>query len=86
MRIVGIFVVTLIVYFILNAAVVAIGSALTTVAFAAVFARAIMAVTNPFLFTLVTLLYFDLRIRREGLDLDFLMAKEQAAASGAPTG
>jgi hypothetical protein len=34
----------------------------------------------------VTLLYFDLRIRREGLDLDFLMAKEQAAAGGAVPG
>lgn len=86
MRIVGIFLVTLIVYFVLNAAVVAIGSALTSVAFAAVFARAIMAVTNPFIFTLVTLLYFDLRIRREGLDLDFLMAKQQAAPSGAVPG
>ena len=58
----------------------------TSVAYTALFARAIMAVTNPFLFTLVTLLYFDLRIRREGLDLDFLMAKEQAAASGAVAG
>ena len=86
MRIVGIFLVTLIVYFILNAAVVALGSALTSVAFATVFARGIMAVTNPFLVTLVTLVYFDLRIRREGLDLDFLMAKEQAAASGAMPG
>lgn len=86
MRIVGIFLVTLIIYFALNAAVVALGTALTSVAFAAVFARGVMAVTNPFLFTLVTLVYFDLRIRREGLDLDFLMAKEQAAAGGAVPG
>ena len=86
LRVFGIFAITIIIYFLLNWAVVLLAAAATSVAFATLFARAIMAVTNPFLFTLVTLLYFDLRIRREGLDLDFLMAKEQAAANGAVPG
>ena len=79
MRIVGIFLITLIVYFLLNMAVVAIGTAFSSIAFASLIARAMMAVTNPFLFTLVTLVYFDLRIRREGLDLDFLMSSTTPA-------
>lgn len=86
MRIVGIFLVTILIYFVLNAAVVALGTAFTSVAMASLIARAAMAVTNPFLFTLVTLVYFDLRIRREGLDLDFLMssAPPAPAAAAAP--
>ena len=86
MRIVGIFLVTIIIYFLLNAAVVGLGAALTSPAFAALIARATMAVTNPFLFTLVTLVYFDLRIRREGLDLDFLMANSPAGSPAAAGG
>lgn len=86
MRIIGIFLLTILLYFVLNAMVVAIAGAFTSAAFAALIARAMMAVTNPFLFTLVTLLYFDLRIRREGLDLDFLMGHRPAAATGAVPG
>jgi hypothetical protein len=84
MRIVWIFLLTLIVYFLLNMAVVALGAALTSVAFAALIARVTMAVTNPFLFTLVTLVYFDLRIRREGLDLDVLMSSAPPVPAPAP--
>jgi len=83
MRIVGIFLITLVIYFLLNMAVVALGSAVTSVAFASLIARVTMAVTNPFLFTLVTLVYFDLRIRREGLDLDFLMSSAPPAPAAA---
>jgi hypothetical protein len=86
MRIVGIFLVTLIVYFLLNMTIVGVAAALTSPAIAALIARAMMAITNPFLFTLVTLVYFDLRIRREGLDIDFLMATAPAAAEGAVPG
>ena len=74
MRVLGIFLVTVIVYLVLNGAIAALATSLTSPATGAMVARLSTAITNPFLFTLVTLVYFDLRIRREGLDLDVMMA------------
>ena len=74
MRVLGFFLVTIIVYLILNGAIAGVATALASPATGVLVARLSTAITNPFLFTLVTLVYFDLRIRREGLDLDFMMA------------
>jgi glycerophosphoryl diester phosphodiesterase family protein len=81
MRVLGIFFVTLLVYLLLNGAIAGLAQAFTTAPLATLIARLSMAITNPFLFTLVTLAYFDLRIRREGLDLDVMLAHAPAAAT-----
>jgi hypothetical protein len=73
-RVLNIFGLTLVIYFLLNGAIIFLVGMTASAPVAALIARLTMAVTNPFLFTLVTLVYFDLRIRREGLDLDFMMA------------
>lgn len=86
MRILGIFVVTILVYVLLNGAIAGLAAAVTSRANAVLAARLTTAITNPFLFTLVTLVYFDLRIRREGLDLDFMMTPSTIPASGAVAG
>jgi len=86
MRVLGIFVVTIIVYLVLNGAIAGIAAALTTPATGVLIARLSTAITNPFLFTLVTLVYFDLRIRREGLDLDFMMAPPAMPSASPVTG
>jgi hypothetical protein len=82
-RLVNIFGLTLIIYIFLAAAAGGIAGALTSGPAAALIMRLFLAITNPFIFTLVTLVYFDLRIRREGLDLDFMMTPP-APASAAP--
>ena len=41
--------------------------------------RLLMAAVYPFIGILVTLLYYDLRIRKEGLDMDILMERDAAA-------
>lgn len=80
-RVVNIFGLTLIIYFVLAAAAGGIAGSLMLAPTAALVMRLFLAVTNPFLFTLVTLVYFDLRIRREGLDLDFMMTPAPAATA-----
>lgn len=85
-RVLNIFGLTLLIYFLLNGAIVFLVGMAVSPPIAALVARLTMAVTNPFLFTLVTLVYFDLRIRKEGLDLDFMMATPAVPASGAVPG
>ena len=72
-RLLNIFGLTLIIYIFLAAAAGGIAGSFASGPVAAVIMRLFLAITNPFLFTLVTLVYFDLRIRREGLDLDLMM-------------
>lgn len=86
LRVFKIFAVTIIIYFFLNAAIAGIAATFMSLPLAQLIARITTAITNPFLFTLVTLVYFDLRIRREGLDLDFMMAPQAIPASGAVAG
>ena len=81
-RVFNIFALTILIYIVLNAVLSGIAAALLPVAGAVLLARVAMAVTNPFIFILVTLVYFDLRIRREGLDIDLMMAPVPAAAAG----
>ncbi len=83
MRVLGIFFVTLLIYLLLNGAIAGLANAFTTPPVATLIARLSMAITNPFLFTLVTLTYFDLRIRREGLDLDVMLADAPAVMAPA---
>lgn len=85
-RLINIFGLTLIIYIFLAAAAGGIAGTLTTGPVTALVMRLFLAITNPFLFTLVTLVYFDLRIRREGLDLDFMMTPSSAASAAPVTG
>jgi hypothetical protein len=82
-RLVNIFGLTLLIYIVLAAAAGGIAGTLASAPVAALIMRLFLAITNPFLFTLVTLVYFDLRIRREGLDLEFMMTPS-APMSAAP--
>ena len=74
MRVLGIFLIVLLIYIVLAAVVGVVIESVTTPPVAALVVRLMMALTNPLGFILVTLLYFDLRIRREGLDIDLMMA------------
>lgn len=86
MRIVGIFLVVFLVYIVLAAVVGAVAGSFASAPLAVLIVRLLMAVTNPLGFILVTLLYFDLRIRREGLDIDLMMAPAPAAAAAPAAG
>ena len=79
-RILGIFLVAFVVYFLLVFVVAFALGLLTSPGVTALGARLFMAVANPFLSVLLTLLYFDLRIRREGLDIDMMMTSPLPAA------
>jgi hypothetical protein len=83
LRVIGVFLVVLLVYILMAAGVTAVVGMAATPAVAALIVRLLMALTNPLGFILVTLLYFDLRIRREGLDIDLMMAPV-ATPSAAP--
>ncbi|NUQ21668.1 MAG: hypothetical protein HOQ09_12025 [Gemmatimonadaceae bacterium] len=71
--------VSYLVYFIATAFVAGLASALLGVTAGTLLATLLMACVYPFIAVLTTLLYFDLRIRREGLDLDLMLD-----AQGAP--
>jgi hypothetical protein len=85
-RLVNIFGLTLIIYILLAAAAGGVAETFMAAPVTALVMRLFLAITNPFLFTLVTLVYFDLRIRREGLDLDFMMTPVSAPATAPVTG
>ena len=74
-RVFAIIVGTWIIYLVLLTIVMAIAQAFFPGPLSAVVSRALMAAIYPFLGVLVTLLYYDLRIRNEGLDLDLMMAE-----------
>ncbi len=79
-RVFLIFVLTIVIYFVLNGVLAGVAAMFAPPAVAVLLARVAMAITNPFIFILVTLVYFDLRIRREGLDIDLMMPPAPAAA------
>ena len=85
-RVFNIFGLTILIYLVLNGVLTGIAAAFLPPQGAVLLARAAMAVTNPFLFILVTLVYFDLRIRREGLDLDLMMAPVPVGATSPVAG
>jgi hypothetical protein len=87
LRIVGIFLVVFLVFLVMAGVVGAVVAMMTsTPGVSALVVRLLMAVTNPLAFILVTLLYFDLRIRREGLDIDLMMAPAAAGAAAPAAG
>jgi hypothetical protein len=85
-RVLNIFGLTFIIYIMLTVVLAGIAATFTSPPIAALISRLFMAITNPFLFTLVTLVYFDLRIRREGLDIDFMMTPVPATAAAPVAG
>jgi hypothetical protein len=78
-RVLGLIVVAWIIYFVLLA--IAAGIVQTTMhgMTGIVATRLLVVPIYPFLGILVTLLYYDLRIRNEGLDLDLMLANETPA-------
>lgn len=78
MRVFGLFVVAWIIYLVLLGVAMGIGVGIFGEVAGVVIARILMAAVYPFLGIIVTLLYYDLRIRNEGLDLDIMMAQESA--------
>ena len=78
-RVLGLIVVAWIIYFVLLA--IAAGIVQTTMhgMTGIVVTRLLVVPIYPFLGILVTLLYYDLRIRNEGLDLDLMLANETPA-------
>jgi len=78
-RVLGLIVVAWIIYFVLLA--IAAGIVQTTMRgmTGIVATRLLVVPIYPFLGILVTLLYYDLRIRNEGLDLDLMLANETPA-------
>ena len=78
-RVLGLIVVAWIIYFVLLA--IAAGIVQTTMRgmTGIVATRLLVVPIYPFLGILVTLLYYDLRIRNEGLDLDLMLANEAPA-------
>ena len=78
MRIFGLFVVSYLIFFILLAMAMGIGVGIFGEVTGVVVARILMAAIYPFIGIVTTLLYYDLRIRNEGLDLDIMMAQESA--------
>ena len=72
-RIIGVFLVAYLVYFLITIVVAGIAVAVSGPLLGTLLTVLVMACTYPFIGTLTTLLYFDLRIRREGFDLDMMM-------------
>jgi hypothetical protein len=79
MRILGLFVVSYLIFVILLVMATGTAGALFGEVAGVVVARVLMAGIYPFIGIVTTLLYYDLRIRNEGLDLDIMMAQEAAA-------
>lgn len=78
MRILGLFVVSYLLFIILLVMAMGAAAALFGEVAGVVVARVLMAGIYPFIGIVTTLLYYDLRIRNEGLDLDIMMAQEPA--------
>jgi hypothetical protein len=77
-RVFGLVVVAWIIYFVMLSVVTGLALTVTSGVVSVVITRLLMAAFYPFLGILVTLLYYDLRIRNEGLDLDLMMAEPAA--------
>ena len=78
-RVLGLIVVAWIIYFVLLAIVAGIVQTTMRGMTGIVATRLLVVPIYPFLGILVTLLYYDLRIRNEGLDLDLMLANEAPA-------
>lgn len=78
MRIFGLFVVAWIIYIVLVSMAMGTGVVVFGPVAGTVIARVMMAAVFPFIGILVTLLYYDLRIRKEGFDLDMMMSPATA--------
>jgi len=78
-RVLGLIVVAWIIYFVLLAIVAGIVQTTMRGMTGIVATRLLVVPIYPFLGILVTLLYYDLRIRNEGLDLDLMLANETPA-------
>ena len=78
-RVLGLIVVAWIIYFVLLAIAAAIVQTTMRGMTGIVATRLLVVPIYPFLGILVTLLYYDLRIRNEGLDLDLMLANETPA-------
>lgn len=83
LRIFAIFGVTYLVYLIFAAFLGGLAGAIFGSTTGTLIGTLLMACIYPFIAVLVTLLYFDLRIRREGLDLDLMLDAQPAAAPAA---
>lgn len=83
LRIFGIFVVSYLVYLIAAAFLGGIAGAIFGLTAGTLIGTLLLACIYPFIAVLATLLYFDLRIRREGLDLDLMLDAQPAAAPAA---
>jgi hypothetical protein len=75
-RVLGLIVVAWLIYLVLLSFAAGLVGALVHGVLAVVLARLLVVPVYPFLGILVTLLYYDLRIRNEGLDLDLMMADQ----------
>ena len=78
-RVLGLIIVAWIIYFVLLAIVAGIVQTTMRGMTGIVATRLLVVPIYPFLGILVTLLYYDLRIRNEGLDLDLMLANETPA-------
>lgn len=76
MRIFGLFVVSYLIFVILLVMATALAGLVVGAVAGVVLARVAMAAIYPFIGIVTTLLYYDLRIRNEGLDLDIMMARD----------
>lgn len=74
-RVLNIVVAAWIIYFILLSFVTGLAQVMFSGLIGAVVTRLVLGAVYPFIGILVTLLYYDLRIRNEGLDLDLMMAE-----------
>jgi hypothetical protein len=75
-RVLGLIVVAWVIYFILLAVAAGIVESTVHGMTGVVVTRLLMVPIYPFIGIMVTLLYYDLRIRNEGLDLDLMLANQ----------
>ena len=75
-RVLGLIVVTWLIYFVLLAVASAIVETTVRGMTGIVLTRLLVVPIYPFLGIMITLLYYDLRIRNEGLDLDLMLADQ----------
>jgi hypothetical protein len=75
-RVLGLVIGAWFIYFIMLAIVTMIAQAVSSGMVTIVALRLLTATVYPFLGIIVTLLYYDLRIRNEGLDLDMMLAEQ----------
>ena len=83
LRVLAIFGVTYLAYLVITGVVAGVTTTIFGTATGTLVTTLLMACIYPFIAVLATLLYFDLRIRREGLDLDLMLDSQPAPAAAA---